>query len=492
MTSPNNSLKSKALQGVAWSAIERLSSQAGQFVIGIVLARILMPEDFGLIGMLSIFIAISQSLIDSGMGSGLVQKKNRTDIDFSTVFVFNFFVSILVYAILFFCAPFIADFYEMPQLVLLTRVLTLNIIINSLAIVQRTRLTINIDFKTIAKVNVVSVLLGGGIGISFAYAGFGVWALVFLNLFRTIISVIMLWFLSRWTPSLLFSRQSFKELFGFGSKLLAAGIYAQTLNNIYNIVIGKAYSASDLGFYTKTKQFADITAGTVTSIMQQVTYPILASLQDDRSRMISVFSRLIRMSAFFIFPAMTMLSLLAEPFIRLILTEKWLPMVPLLQWMCFARIFYPLSVINMNILNAIGRSDLFLKLDLSKCPLTVLALIITIPLGVKAMIIGHVVTSFLAFFMNAYLPGRLFGYGPLRQCEDISKIIFATLGMAVVVFFSCRGINSDIVKLVCGAVTGTASYFLFVYLLRIPEFDEVKQVAGKLCSKVVSKKAPMS
>ena len=276
-------------------------------------------------------------------------------------------------------------------------------------------------------------------------------------------------------------------MFGFGSKLLLAGLYAQTLNNIYNVVIGKAYSATDLGFYTKAKGFAEITAGTVTSIMQQVTYPILASLQDDRSRMTSVFSRLIRMSAFFIFPAMTLLSLLSEPFIRLILTEKWLPMVPLLQWMCFARIFYPLSVINMNILNAVGRSDLFLKLDLSKCPLIGLALVITIPLGVKAMIIGHVVTSFLAYIMNAYLPGRMFGYGPIQQFRAISKIILATLGMALVVFLSCRGIDSDILKLICGVSFGIVSYLGLTFLFRIPEFDEVKQIVCKIGTRLSSK-----
>ncbi|MFH2064827.1 MAG: lipopolysaccharide biosynthesis protein [Pseudomonadota bacterium] len=480
MSDQTTSLKSVALSGMVWTAAERFTTQGGKFVISIVLARLLIPEDFGLIGMLSIFIDISQSLIDSGMGSGLVQKKNRTDIDFSTVFVFNFFVSIAIYLILFLCAPLIADFYDMPQLAILTRVLTLNIIINSFAIVQRTRLTINIDFKTIAKVNVVSVFLGGGAGIAFAYAGLGVWALVIMNLFRTIITVTMLWFLSRWAPSFLFSGKSFRDLFGFGSKLLLAGLYAQIFNNIYNIVIGKAYSASDLGFYTKTKQFAEVTAGTITSIMQQVTYPILASLKDDRSRMISVFSWLIRMSAFFIFPAMTLLSSLADPFVRLILTEKWLPMVPLLQWMCFARIFFPLSVINMNILNAIGRSDLFLKLDLSKAPLIILALVITIPLGVKAMVIGHVVTSFLAFFMNAYLPGRLFGYGPLKQFRDILKIILATIGMALAVFVCSKGIESDVLKLFYGIVTGIASYLFLAFFLRIPELDEVKQTAIRI------------
>ena len=203
-----------------WSAADKFASQGGQFVIGVVLARLLMPEDFGLIGMLSIFIAISQSLIDSGMGSGLIQKKNRTDIDFSTVFVFNFIVSILIYGILFFSAPLIADFYNIPQLAFITRVLTINIVVNSLAIVQRSKLIINLDFKTIAKVNVVTVFLGGAIGLFFAYKGLGVWALVIQRISRSVISVIMFWILNKWSPSILFSKQSFSELFGFGSKLL--------------------------------------------------------------------------------------------------------------------------------------------------------------------------------------------------------------------------------------------------------------------------------
>ncbi len=479
MPSQSSPLKIKAVVGIAWAAVERFSTQLGQFIIGVFLARLLMPEDFGLIGMLSIFIAISQSLIDSGMGSGLIQKKDRNEIDFSTVFVFNFFVGVAVYIVLFCCAPFVADFYGMPQLVFLTRVLTINIIINSLILVQRTRLIISIDFKTIAKVNIFSVIISGAIGIAFAYADFGVWALVIMNLSNTTISMIMFWFASRWAPSFLFSWQSFRQLFRFGSKLLIAGLYAQIFNNIYHIVIGKTYSASDLGYYTTTKTFVEVTAGTVTSIMHQVTFPILASLQDDRSRMTYVFSRLIRMSAFFIFPIMTMLSILAEPFVCMVLTERWLPIIPLLQWMCFARIFFPLSVINMNILNAIGRSDLFLKLDLVKAPLIILALIITIPMGMKAIIIGHVVTAFLAFLMNAYLPGILLGYGPLEQLWDLLKIILSALGMAVVVFVCCKFMDSDLLKLLGGTVIGAISYLFFARCLKIPEFDEMMQVAAR-------------
>ena len=463
-----------------WSAADKFASQGGQFVIGVVLARLLMPEDFGLIGMLSIFIAISQSLIDSGMGSGLIQKKNRTDIDFSTVFVFNFIVSILIYGILFFSAPLIADFYNIPQLAFITRVLTINIVVNSLAIVQRSKLIINLDFKTIAKVNVVTVFLGGAIGLFFAYKGLGVWALVIQRISRSVISVIMFWILNKWSPSILFSKQSFSELFGFGSKLLISGLIGNIFNNTYNIAIGKAYSAAELGFYTSAKGFVELSAGTVTGILHQVTYPILATLQDDRKRMAHVFRRLIKMSTFFIFPSMTLLALLADPFIRLVLTEKWLPVVPLLQWMCFAKIFYPISAINMNILNAMGRSDLFLKIDLSKLPMALIALVITIPLGLKAMVIGHVVTSFLAFFINAYYPGKYFGYGALRQLNDILSIMIATLLMAASVFFIIYFVNILWLKLLVGIIVGGVLYYSFALVLKIEEIKEIKALINRI------------
>lgn len=478
--SEKTTLKAKTTKGMVWSAIDKFAAKAGQFVIGIVLARLLMPEDFGLIGMLSIFIAISQSFIDSGMGSGLIQKKNRTNADFSTVFLFNLTVSVFFYLVLFFTAPFIAGFYEMPQLVLLTRVLSINIIISSLAIVQRSKLTINIDFKTIAKVNVASIFAGGTVAMVLAYIGWGVWALVVQRLVSSLVSTGMFWLLSKWQFTILFSRQSFKELFGYGSKLLLAGLYAQTMHEIYNITIGKAYSASELGYYTRARSFAEMTSGTVTSILHQVTFPVLASLQDDKERMISVYSRLIRMTAFFIFPSMTMLSLLAEPLVRLLLTDKWIPVIVLLQWMSFARIFYPISVINMNILNAVGRSDLFLKVDLSKLPISILALIITIPLGVKAMVIGHVVTSFISFFINAYLPGKLFGYGIRSQIRDMIPVVLISAVTALIVFIVNSFVEMLILKLLIGISTGLIIYIGTSYIFKINELKEINFLVQNL------------
>ncbi|RED19606.1 O-antigen/teichoic acid export membrane protein [Flavobacterium cutihirudinis] len=479
----SNSLRSTAAKGIIWSAIDKFAVQLGQFTVSIVLARILMPEDFGLLGMLSIFIALSQTFIESGMGLGLIQRQNRTDIDFSTVFVFNLAVSSLFYLLLFFSAPLIASYFNQPLLIDLTRVLGLNLFINSLAIVQRTKLTIAIDFKAIAKTNVIAVILGGIAGVTAAMNGFGVWSLVIQTLLGSFASTLSLWFFSHWKPSVAFSRTSFKNLFGFGSKLLLSGLYAQLMNNVYNIFIGKYFSISSLGYYTRAKGFADISAGTITSILQQATFPILTSVQSDKEKLVSVYSRMIRMSSFCIIPVMTLIALLAKPIVILLLTEKWIFVIPLLQWMVFARIFFPMSAINMNLLNAIGRSDLFLKMDLSKLPITVIAMIITIPLGVTAMVIGQVVTSGVSFFLNAYLPGKFYGYGALSQLKDMFPVLVATAGMSLIVFFLTLFLDSLILQLIIGSILAILSYLFFCWLLKLEELLEVKKICLGLLKK---------
>lgn len=482
-----SSLKQKATKGVIWSAIDKFGVQFVQFIIGIILARLLTPNEFGLIGMLAIFIAITQSFINSGMSSGLVQKTNRTQEDFSTVFIFNIFISLFFYIILYYSAPYIAEFYEMPQLVPLTRILSVSIIISSFSIVHKSYLTIKLDFKTLAKVNLVSIIISGVISIYSAYQGLGVWALVIQTISVSVISVIMLWYLTNWNPSFLFSKESFKELFGFGSKLLLASLYAQIFNNIYNLAIGKAYSATDLGFYTRSKQFAEFSSGTITGIMQQVTYPILASLQDNRDRMVTVYSRLIRMTAFVIFPSMILLSLLSDSLIKILLGEKWVHAIVLLQWMSLARIFFPINVINMNILNAIGRSDLFLKVDLSKLPLILIVLIFTIPLGVEAVVIGHVITSFIAFFINAYMPGKIFGYGAIKQLKDMRQIMIATLVMLIVVYMTINNIDIQYIKILAGVLIGLFVYGLMCYLFKIEEINEVKYLLNSIIKKMAKR-----
>lgn len=481
MTDP--SLKSKAIKGVIWNAVETFSLQGGQFFIGIVLARLLAPSDYGLVGMLAIFIAISQTFIDSGMGHALIQKKGRSANDYSTVFVFNLIVSTLFYLLLFLLAPLIADFYKTPQLVLLTRVLTINIVINSLALVQNTKLIIDLDFRTKAKVSTISVLLGGSIAIILAYKGFGVWALVVQALSKAAITMIMLWYFSKWKPSLRFSKSSFRRLFNFGSRILLVNVISTIFNNIYFVVIGKAFSSKELGYYTQAMNIADVTSGSISSILQKVTFPILTSLQDDRERMISVYKRLIGMTAFFVFPAMTLLALLSESFVLFFLTEKWASTIVLLQWLCFARIIRPISALNMNILNAIGRSDLFLKVDLAKIPIAIIALVITVPLGIKAIVIGHAITSFLAFFINAYLPGKHFGYGAVSQIKDMAKTIVSVGFMALTVFVTLLLLDSYVSQFFVGGIVGVISYIGVTLILRMEQPKEVISIIRSLNKK---------
>lgn len=475
----NSSLKSVATKGIIWSAVDKFAVQFGQFVVGVVLARILIPEDFGLIGMLSVFIALSQTFIESGLGTGLIQRQERKDIDFSTLFVFNLGVSLFFYVLLFFSAPLISYFFQKPQLTDLIRVLGLTLLINAFAIVQQTKLTIEIDFKSIAKSNVIGMITGGFCGVIAALNGYGVWSLVTQSIAGAFASSVSLWFLSHWNPSVAFSRKSFNSLFGYGSKLLLAGLYAQTLNNVYNVCVGKFYSTSSLGCYTRAKSFADISAGTITSILKEATFPILASVQHDKEKLVSIYSRMIRISAFLIIPVMTLIALLAKPIVTLLLTEKWVCIIPLLQWMVFSRVFLPLSAINLNLLNAIGRSDLFLKVDLSKLPLTILAMIITIPLGVKVMVIGHVVTSAMFFVINAYLPGKLFGYGAIKQLKDIFPFFIAGIGMAILVVILICFIDNMVFKLFFGVVFGVIIYLFICWLLKVDELQEVVKIFSK-------------
>jgi teichuronic acid exporter len=469
----NTSLKATATKGIIWSAVDKFAVQLAQFAVSIVLARILMPEDFGLIGMLAIFISLSQAFIESGLGVGLVQRQNRKEIDFSTMFVFNLAVSCFFYLILFFAAPFISSFFRQPMLTDLTRILGLNLFINALAIVQRTKLTIAIDFKSIAKSNVIGVVIGGLFGVIAAINEYGVWSLVIQTLVGSFASSASLWFFSNWSPSIAFSKKSFKSLFGFGSKLLIAGLYAQILNNIYNICLGRFYPTASLGYYTRAKNFADISAGTIVSVLQQATFPILTAVQNDKEKLISIYRRMIRMSAFITIPLMTFIALLAKPIVILLLTDKWIALIPLLQWMVFARIFYPMSALNLNLLNAIGRSDLYLKVDLSKLPLTVLAIVITIPLGVKAMIIGHVITSALSFIINAYLPGKSLGYGPIGQLKDMLPFFVATIGMAIPIVIMSYFIDNLFLQLFVGACLGLVTYLFICWLLKLEELTEV-------------------
>jgi O-antigen/teichoic acid export membrane protein len=469
-------LKSKAIKGMAWNTVEKFAVSGISFLIGIILARLLMPSDYGLVGMLAIFFAFSELFVTSGFSSALIQKKDRTDVDYSTIFYYNLAVAVFFYVLLYVCAPLIAGFYNQPQLIILTRVLSINVIFNSLSLVQQTRLKINLDFKTQAIVSFISVALSGALGIYAAYHDMGVWALVIQSSSLALSRALLLMYFNRWMPMLVFSVESFKQLFGFSFKLLIAGIASTIFNNIYSILIGKVFSPKDTGFYTRARQYPELLSDTITSILQGVTFPILASIQDNRDRLISIFSRVMRVTVFLVIPSLSLFALLSEPFIRYFLTEKWMPVVPLIQWLCFARLFTPISSLNLTILTATGRSDLYLLVDSSKIPLLLVTLLITVPLGLKAIVIGNFITSFLSFLINAYYPGKLFGFGAFRQVREMRLVIYSTLIMAACVFGMMQILNGDLLKLlVCIPVAGI-TYIGAAYFLKIEELTEVMNV----------------
>lgn len=479
-----NSLKNKALTGMTWNSIDKFAIQGIGFIISIILARLLMPADYGLVGILAIFFSFSELFIGSGFSIALIQKTDRDEVDYSTIFYFNVVISLISYVILFLCAPIIAQFFNAPQLITITKVLSLSVIINSFSIVQQTRLTIQMDFKTQAIISLLSVVISGSIGIFLAYQGCGVWALIAQILSASLIRTFSLFYINKWVPLVTFNFFSFKKLFGFSSNLLGAALVATIVNNLYTILIGKIFTTKDLGYYTKARQYPEVLSGTLSTILQGVTFPILASLQNDREKMISVYTRLMRMVVFLVVPALTLVAISAESFIRLFLTEKWMPTAPLMQWLCFARMITPISSLNMNILNAIGRSDLFFKIDISKLPLTIAFLIITVPLGLTAVVIGHFATSLICFFINAYYPGKLFGFGALRQFKEMAPVVCATFIMSLVVIICMAFLPLDSLRLIVGIPMGIGVYLLSSYLFKIKEIEEIVEIAQPIVIRV--------
>nr|WP_178269358.1 lipopolysaccharide biosynthesis protein [Odoribacter splanchnicus] len=458
------SLKHKTLKGTIWSSIERFSVQGVQFIVMIIMARILTPEDYGLVGMLTIFITISQSLIDSGFSQALIRKRDRRQIDNSTVFYFNIAIGTILYLVLFFSAPLIANFYHEPQLIPITRVISLSVFINSLVVVQRALLTVEIDFKTQTKASFTAVISSGILGIWMVYDGYGVWAIVAQQLVNLSVNALLLWILSHWRPSLEYSWTSFRELFNFGSKLAGAGILDTLYKNIYLIIIGKIFKASDLGYYTRAQQFSEFPSSNLTGIIQRVTFPVLCSIQEDNERLKNVYRRFLRLSAFLIFPLMIGLAAVAHPLVILLLKEQWAFTAILLQILCFNMMWYPIHAINLNLLQVKGRSDLFLKLEVYKKIIGVTVLCVTVPMGLVAMCVGSVLNSLIALIINTYYTGKLIQVGFFSQMKDLMPTLFYSLSMGIVVYGIIYFIPENSLKLTVGILVGGIYFLVITYL----------------------------
>ena len=470
-------LKEKTISGLTWSFIDNFSMHGITFVVGIILARLLTPREFGLIGMTTIFIAISQSFVNSGFSQALIRKKDCTQTDYSTVFYFNLVTAVFFYAVLYFSSGAISRFFDEPQLKLIVQVLGLGLIINAFTIIQRTRLTKRIDFKLQTKISVVAVIISGIVGIFLAMNGYGVWSLVIKTLLSYGLTSLLLWFWNGWMPSLVFSKKSFRELFSFGSRLLASGLLDTGYRNIYLLIIGKYFSAAELGFYTRADQFKRLPSKNITSVIQRVSYPVLSSIQDDIPRLKATYKKLIKSTMLITFTAMIFMAAIAEPLVITLIGEQWLPSVVYLQLLCFAGMFYPLHAINLNMLNVQGRSDLFLRLEIIKKIKALPVIVIGITFGIKFMIMGMIVNSMISYFLNSYYSGRLIGYSSGKQILDIlpSFLLALTIGSIVFITGTLLTVSTPITLLV-QLLTGGLVTIGLVELFQMKDYLFIKQI----------------
>ncbi|KAA6342558.1 Teichuronic acid biosynthesis protein TuaB [termite gut metagenome] len=472
------SLKRQAVKGVAWSAVERFSVQGVQFVLSIILARLVAPSEYGLIAMLGIFLAIAQSFIDSGFSNALIQKKDRTETDYSTVFYFNIVVAGIVYGILFLCSPYVAGFYKEPQLETITKWIGLNIILSAFSIVQRAKLSIKLDFKTQTKASLLSVIVSGCIGITLAYQGFGVWALVIQALSSSLLNTLLLWIFAKWRPSLIFSWASFKILFSFGSKLLLGGLMHTIYMNLYTLVIGRQFSAVNVGYFNRSQTLAMFPSTNITEVIGRVMYPSLCSIQDEEEKLKNVFLQYLRVVSFIVFPLMIGVSVLSKPLIQVVLTDKWLSAAPLLSILCIAYMWQPIMIINWQILNVRGRSDLALKSEIVKKITAFVILFSTIPLGIKGMCWGLLIYSFVDITIILQFVKRVMAVNYWIEIKSFTSVFISSLLMGISVYLIIQLVSNPLIKLIVGGMSGIILYFGFAILFKFEEISLIKKKYG--------------
>ena len=434
MNEQPTSLKQQTKKGLYWSALGNFANQGMRFAFGIILARLLSPDAYGVIGMLSIFMCIVSTFIDCGFSQALISKQNRTQADFSTEFWFNIGVGIAGYFILFLSSPLIADFYNMPILSPILKVIGLGIVINSLCVVQSAQFAIQLDFKTPAKISVITQLVSGIVGIALAYCGWGVWALVFQQVGSSLFNAILLWRLAGWRPTVEFSKDSFNYLWSYGSKVLGASLIQQVYDNLYPLVIGKFFNASQLGLYSRANGFATLPSTNLSSILGSVTFPVLSKLNNDKDKLIAVYVKMIRCTSFLVFPLMIGMAAVAGPLVKLLLNPQWNGCIIMLQILCFALIWQPLSFLQINLLKVIGRTDIILKLEIMKRSVGLITIFASIPFGVIGMCWGFALFYIYSFTLNTFFTSKTLQISFKRQLKDIIPILLNALIMGLVVY----------------------------------------------------------
>lgn len=478
------SLKEKTVKGVGWSAIDNIAQTGVTFVVSIVLARLLTPDDYGLIGIIAIFTTVCTALINGGFTNALIRKKDATNDDYNTAFIVNLGVSLLLYLIIFLCAPLIANFFKREELVALTRVSSLGMIIGALALVQQTRLTKRIDFKSQTKITIIASSTSGIVGIIMALLGFGVWSLVAQQLVMHSLRTVLLWIVNKWIPRLRFSSKSFHELFGFGWKMMVSSVLDTVWKELYQVVVGKFYSPATLGQYTRSKHFSKLLSQNLTHVIQRVTYPVLSNIQDDKDRMVSAYRRIIKTTMFVTAISMFFLGAISEPLLYCLIGPKWNEAATFLPLICISGSLYPLHAINLNMLQVQGRSDLFLGLEIIKKIIAIGPLSVGALVGIMPMLYTNILTSIIAYFLNSYYSGKLLNYSSWKQLKDIAPSYGIALTMALVVYFIKYLPLSPWIVLPLQIVIGLLLLLFLCKITKIKEFNELILLVKPFLNKV--------
>ena len=474
-----DSLKSQTKKGLYWKFAEQFSNYGIQFIIGIFMARMLSPEDYGITAIPAVFIAIAGIFADGGFGNALVRKPELNEKDLSTSFYYSMAIGLCCYIILFCVSPWMADFYNVPILKPLMRVTALSFLYSPIGTVQRVLLSRKLDFQTPAKISVVCRLLAAVIGIVMAYTGYGIWVLVISSLVAGIIGTLITLFVVRWYPKTGWSKESFNYLWGFGNKMIGSQLLDSIYNNITPIFIGKYYTPTDLGVYNRAEGYAKMPSQNVHGVISSVTYPVLSKIQDDVDRLAYNYRRMIRVTAFIVFPLMLMLSALSRPLILIMITAKWEPCIILLQILCFSMMWWPIHAINLNLLLVLGRSDYFFKLEIIKKIYGLIILIFTLPMGLIAFCSGRILSSLISLWVNTYYTKKIINLGFWEQLNDLKHVLFLSLVMFFIVL-GCTYIISNLwLQLIVGGVIGLTMYLGGAYLLKMEEIKDIKYLLKK-------------
>lgn len=482
------SFKNKTVKGTIWSGIDNVAQFGVSFLVSIVLARLLSPDDYGLIGIIAIFTTVSTALVNGGFTSALIRKKDATEDDYNTSFIANLGMSLLLYVLIFLGSPFIADFFNRQELISLTRVSSLSMIIGALALVQQTILTKRIDFKAQTKITTAASVLSGVIGIVMALMGFGVWSLVAQQLSSQAIRTVLLWFVNKWVPKLRFSSASFHELFGFGWKMMVSSVISAVWKELYQVVVGKFYSPATLGQYTRSKHFSTLFSNNLTNVVQRVTYPVLSNIQDDKERMVAAYRKIIKVTMFVTAISMFFLGAISEPLLYCLIGPKWHEAATYLPLICIGGSLYPLHAINLNMLKVQGRSDLFLVLEIIKQIIGLAPLFVGAFVGIMPMLYVNIATGIIDYFLNSYYSGKLLGYSSWMQIKDVSS----SYGVATIVALSVWLMKylpfSNWIILPLQIVVGIIIFVSLCRIFDLEEYQETKNIVAPYIAKLNKRK----